>query len=166
MPELPDVENYKRYLDETALHQKIEDVAVGSPKILRGLSGPRLREALRGRQMQRSRRYGKHLLVALDDGTWLTLHFGMTGRLAYFKGLADDPRHDRLRFDFANGYHLAYLDQRMLGEVGLAENADAISARAASRPPKARRGGERIRSAGVSSQTPVFMTQYRNWRLQ
>ena len=128
MPELPDVENYKRYLNATALHKKILGVNIGSRKILRGVSGPGLKRALQGRRMKRTRRRGKHLLVALDDGTWLTLHFGMTGRLAYFKDLDDDPEYDRLRLDFSNGYHLAFENQRLFGRVGIVPDADAFIA--------------------------------------
>lgn len=39
MPELPDVEVRKRYLDSTALHQHIAHVAVKNCKVLRKLSG-------------------------------------------------------------------------------------------------------------------------------
>lgn len=35
MPELPDVEIYRRYLNSTALHQKIEEVEIGSAKVLK-----------------------------------------------------------------------------------------------------------------------------------
>jgi formamidopyrimidine-DNA glycosylase len=34
MPELPDVETYKRYLDATALHQRIAHVTVVAPIVL------------------------------------------------------------------------------------------------------------------------------------
>ncbi len=128
MPELPEVENYRRYLNATALHKEIQNVEIGSAKILRGISGRALKRNLRGRRMERSRRHGKHLLVALDDGMWLTLHFGMTGRLTYFQSLVDDPEHDRLRLDFDNGYHLAFDNQRLLGRVGLVPDADAFIA--------------------------------------
>lgn len=128
MPELPDVESFKRYLDATSLHKKIDEVHVGSAKVLRGISGRRLKDALRGRSMEGTSRRGKHLFAALDDGRWLTLHFGMTGRLAYFKSLDDDPKHDRLRLDFENGYHLAFDDQRLFGRVGLIDDLDAFVA--------------------------------------
>lgn len=119
MPELPDVENFKRYLDATALHKKIEKVKVGSHKILHGISGPRLAKTLAGHALESTHRHGKHLFAGLDNGDWLALHFGMTGHLAYFKDLADDPKHDRLRLDFANGYHLAFVNQRLFGSVEL-----------------------------------------------
>jgi formamidopyrimidine-DNA glycosylase len=128
MPELPDVESYKRYLDATSLHQEIADVRVANAKVLSGVSGRKLQRALRGRSFERTRRHGKHLFVALDDDRWLRLHFGMTGRLAYFKHLKDDPAHDRVRFDFDNGYHLAFDDQRLFGQVGLINDPDAFIA--------------------------------------
>lgn len=126
MPELPDVENYRRYLGANALHKSIAGVHVGSARILRGIGGKRLSDTLAGRSMQTTRRHGKHLMVQLDDGGWLTFHFGMTGRFRYFKRLQDDPKHDRLRIDFDNGYHLAFENQRLLGEVGVAKDADAF----------------------------------------
>lgn len=128
MPELPDVENYRRYLNATAIRKTIEGVTVGSTKILRGVSGRGLARALRGRHIEGARRHGKHLLAKLDDGAWLTMHFGMTGRLKYFKRLADDPAYDRLRLDFDNGYHLAFVNQRLLGRIGLAQDADGFIA--------------------------------------
>jgi formamidopyrimidine-DNA glycosylase len=124
MPELPDVESYRRYLSAKGLHKRIRDVHVGNTTILRGVTSRGLKQALRGRQMERTRRHGKHLFALLDDGTWLAMHFGMTGRLAYFKRLEDDPEHDRLRLDLANGYHLAFDDTRMLGRVRLISDPD------------------------------------------
>ncbi|MFZ1865080.1 MAG: DNA-formamidopyrimidine glycosylase family protein [Polyangiales bacterium] len=128
MPELPDVEHYKRYLDATSLHLKIAGVHIGTAKILRGVSGRKLTQALRGRCLDRTLRHGKHLFVALDDGNWLRLHFGMTGSFLYFKNLDDDPEHDRMRLDFKNGYHLAFDDQRLFGQVGLIKDPDAFIA--------------------------------------
>ncbi len=128
MPELPDVENYTRYLRRTALHKKISEVKVGRARIVRGTSARTLARTLKGNCFKRARRHGKHLLVALDKKGWLAMHFGMTGRLAYFKHLEDDPKYDRLRLDFANGYHLAFESQRLLGGVRLLDDADAFIA--------------------------------------
>jgi len=126
VPELPDVENYRRYLNATALHKTIEGVDIGSPKILRGVPERSLVRALQGRRIERARRHGKHLLAGLDDGTWLTMHFGMTGRLNYFRRLSNDPVYDRLRLDFDNGYHLAFVNRRLFGRIGLEKDANAF----------------------------------------
>ena len=124
MPELPDVELYKRYLDQHALRQTIERVAVNDARILGDLPAKAFVARLIGNRFEDSRRHGKHLLVRLQKDGWLTLHFGMTGKLLYFREETDDPPYDRVRFDFAGGRHLAYVNRRMLGRVGLADDAD------------------------------------------
>jgi formamidopyrimidine-DNA glycosylase len=126
MPELPDVELSKRYLDEHALRQTIERVAVNDARILGELAARTFIARLSGNRFEESRRHGKHLLVRLRRDGWLTLHFGMTGGLVYFRSEADDPPYDRVRFGFKGGGHLAYVNRRMLGRVGLADDAYAF----------------------------------------
>ncbi len=128
MPELPDVELFKRYLDRTSLAQTTERVQVNDARILGDLPAERFVAALAGNRLEASRRHGKHLLVRLARGGWLTLHFGMTGGISYFENLADDPPYDRIRLDFEGGRHLAYTNRRMLGRVGLADDADQFIA--------------------------------------
>lgn len=126
MPELPDVEVLKQYLDATSLHQEIQDVDVRSHQVLEDVSARRLKEGLEGRRFESTRRHGKNLFVGLDDGQWLHLHFGMTGGLSYFKSIEDDPQYDRLLISFDNGYHLAYIAQRKLGELALVGSVEAF----------------------------------------
>jgi formamidopyrimidine-DNA glycosylase len=126
MPELPDVEVFKHYLDATALHQTIDQVAVKSRKILRHLSPLRLARRLKGRKLASSHRHGKLLLIELADGArYLVLHFGMTGTLKYFEDEAEEPPHTRLLLRFTNGSYLAFDCRRMLGEVDFTEDAKA-----------------------------------------
>jgi formamidopyrimidine-DNA glycosylase len=124
MPELPDVELFKRRLDRAALGRRIERVVVGDPRILGDLAAADLVARLEGNRLQRSHRHGKHLLVGLTAGGWLSLHFGMTGALVLFDDLADEPAYDRVRLDFAGGGHLGYVNRRMLGRVGLTDGID------------------------------------------
>jgi formamidopyrimidine-DNA glycosylase len=85
MPELPDVESFKRYLDATSLHQRIAHVDVLSAYVLKDISARELAHRLKGRCFESSRRHGKHLFVRTDGDVWLRLHFGMTGSLRYFR---------------------------------------------------------------------------------
>jgi formamidopyrimidine-DNA glycosylase len=124
MPELPDVEVFKRYVNSTSLYQKIESVEVRNTKILGGVSAGKLQSTLKGRMFESTRRHGKNLFVELDDGGWLLMHFGMTGRLKYFKDMDQDPPHDRFLISFENQYHLAFDCQRMLGKVELIEDLE------------------------------------------
>jgi formamidopyrimidine-DNA glycosylase len=124
MPELPDVETFKRYLDATSLHQRIEDVDVRKTYVLKETSPRELTRKLKGRRFESSRRHGKHLFVRADEDVWLRLHFGMTGSLQYFKNEEQAPRHARVLFAFANNHRLAFDDQRQFGQVGLLKDVD------------------------------------------
>ena len=117
MPELPDVEALRQYLQATSLHQEIAEVDLRANALLEETKPARLAGELVGRSFESTCRHGKYLFVALDDGDWLVLHFGMTGDLQYFKDIDQDPEYDRLLIGFANGYHLAYIAPRKLGEV-------------------------------------------------
>jgi formamidopyrimidine-DNA glycosylase len=128
MPELPDVELFKRHFDETSRDRTVARVEVLEARVLEGLAPAAFAARLQGRRLGAGRRHGKHLLIALDDGTWLALHFGMTGRLQYFAEPQDDPPYDRVRFDFADGGHLAYVNVRLLGRVRLVADAEAFLA--------------------------------------
>jgi formamidopyrimidine-DNA glycosylase len=124
MPELPDVETFKRYLDTTSLHQQISGVHVESACVLKGVSGRELAHRLKGRCFESSRRHGKHLFVRADGDIWLRLHFGMTGSLRYFQRNEQAPPHTRVLFIFVNTHRLAFEDQRKFGEVGLVKDVD------------------------------------------
>jgi len=124
MPELPDVENFNRYLNATSLHQRIANVDVRSAYLLKGLSARELERRLKRRRFKSTRRHGKHLFVRANSHLWLRLHFGMTGSLHYFKDEKQAPKHTRLLFVFANSHCLAFADQRKFGEVGLIEDVN------------------------------------------
>lgn len=126
MPELPDVENYCRYFKRHALKKAITGVAVGDKRALDHISERQLQDRLTGAQFVATRRHGKHLFARTSKGGWLTMHFGMTGHLEYFKDGEDEPSHDRVRFDFGKSGHLGYVDPRLFGRVGFVDDADAF----------------------------------------
>src|SRR5438034_10115532 len=124
MPELPDVETFKRYLDATSLHQPIKGVEVRSVYVLKGVSAREFGRQLKGRSFESSCRHGKHLFVRTDGDLWLRLHFGMTGSLEYLKDQRQAPKDTRVLFGFANHSRLAFRDQRKFGEIGLLKDVD------------------------------------------
>jgi formamidopyrimidine-DNA glycosylase len=124
MPELPDVETFKRYFDATSLHQRIGHVDVRDAYILKDISGRELARGLKGRRFKSTRRHGKHLFVRANSHFWLRLHFGMTGSLHYFEDDEQAPKHTRVLFVFANYHRLAFEDQRKFGEIGLLKDVD------------------------------------------
>lgn len=123
MPELPDVEYYKRYIDATALHHVVDTVAVDTPELLKGVSARTLRRHLKGHPFHSTARHGKHLFLRIDRG-WMVLHFGMTGLVRYHKQGADLPDYARVRFKFDNGYEMTFDCPRKLGYVSYAPDRE------------------------------------------
>ena len=126
MPELPDVETWRRYVEATSLRHRIDAVAVDAPRMLTGISPTRLESALRGRSFERTWRHGKYLFVQAGTSGWLVLHFGMTGFLEYGKGApaVEPPR--RLSIGFSNGYRLDAIWRRRLGRIAFAASCGAF----------------------------------------
>src|ERR1044071_9464351 len=124
MPELPEVETFKRYLDSTSLHQRLIAVDVRDAYVLKGVSARELALRIKGRRFEHSHRHGKHLFVRIGDELWLRLHFGMTGDLQYFKGPEEAPKTARVLFHFTNNRRLAFDDQRKFGEIELIKDVD------------------------------------------
>ncbi|MBN2025695.1 MAG: Fpg/Nei family DNA glycosylase [Actinobacteria bacterium] len=128
MPELPDVEMFKGYLDSTALHKKIRKTEVSEERILSGVSQQMLARRLKGSELEETKRHGKYLFARIRGDGWLVLHFGMTGELAYYKDPHDRPEHARMVLRFENGYELAYVSQRMLGQVSITGDIESFAA--------------------------------------
>ena len=123
MPELPDVEGFKRVLAKNALRKTIDRVNVSDARILGKLSTRTFASRLQGAKLVAVRRHGKHLMANIDRGGWLTLHFGMTGALQFVQNCDEEPPFTRVRLDFRNDGCLACTNKRMIGRVGLAEDA-------------------------------------------
>ena len=121
MPELPDVEVYKRYFDSVALHQPISRIDIAARRIIAGASSRELERALVRQAFESTERHGKYLFARIGNGRWLMLHFGMTGSLSYYEDDNDRPRFTQLLVDFENGHRLAYVDPRKLGWVVLVD---------------------------------------------
>lgn len=129
MPELPDVEVMRRYAEARVLGRRIGTVSVRPDGMKTGTSEGTLRGALRTHDLRETRRHGKHLFLRSSEerGRWLRLHFGMTGWLHVWdgEGKGEEPDATRLRVDFEDGGHLAFVCPRKLGEIDLVEDPDA-----------------------------------------
>ncbi len=127
MPELPDVEVFRKYLDSTALHQTVESVEVRAPDILDGVSSKQLQSKTKEHQFMSTDRHGKYLFTRLSSDGWLVFHFGMTGYFSYFKDSKQAPKHTRALFSFDNGYQLAFVLQRKLGRIFVTQDMDSFA---------------------------------------
>ncbi|HWC38252.1 MAG TPA: DNA-formamidopyrimidine glycosylase family protein [Acidimicrobiales bacterium] len=119
MPELADVEGYRRRLSNHGRGRRIAAVEVGDAGVLRNTTSRGLSRALRSRRLEEPERRGKYLL-AHTDGPTLLLHFGMTGELSWSNSRDDRHRHDRVVLVLDGEGELRYRDQRKLQGIWLA----------------------------------------------
>lgn len=122
MPELPDVEVFRQYVDATSLHQRVDHLHVRDEALLRDVSRQKLVSAVVGTEFERTARHGKFLGLHSTGGPWLLLHFGMTGGIRAHGQDKPAPPHTALALDLANGLRLAYTNTRRLGMIGLADD--------------------------------------------
>lgn len=125
MPELPDVEGFRRVLAEHGTRRRIRGVRVADPQILHGVSAKALRETLVGHRFGKPERHGKWLIVPLSNRAILLLHFGMTGSIVWTDTGAPPHPHDRVSFAVRDG-ELRFRDMRKLQGIWLV--ADRASA--------------------------------------
>lgn len=137
MPELPEVEAYRRLAEVTALGRPIVEVEAPDAWFLKGgIGAGDVEQALVGSRFAAARRRGKLLLVDTDDGRTLGLRFGMTGRLVVdgvagvdrllYTSSRDDPAWDRFAVRFAGGGRLRVSDPRRLGGVTLDPDEESL----------------------------------------
>ncbi len=128
MPELPEVASFRSYFERNALGRKIGFARVTEPRIVRGTTPEKIEREHAGSVFVSIRQHGKYLFAELDTGRWLVLHFGMTGFLEYGLDRKAPPAYTRFLVGFRGGGVLAYVNQRMLGWVGLAASPEEVVA--------------------------------------
>lgn len=132
MPELAEVEAYRRLAEQVVGRTVAEVVAPDAWYLKRGLTAVAVEDLLPGRTITAARRIGKLLLLETDgDGPVVGLRFGMSGRLLVDGHAAVDnlmyasnrelERWDRFALRFASppGGDLRMRDSRRLGGVEL-----------------------------------------------
>lgn len=128
MPELPDVELFKRLVEQHCMGCVIAKAVVADPGSLDGSSPTALQERLKGERLRSCRRHGKVLFIEVASAGALTMHFGTNGSLAYLVRDQQEPPYVRLWLDFADGDRLAYVNPRRIGHVQLVQSSDAFIA--------------------------------------
>lgn len=137
MPELPEVEAYRRLAGEAALARPIAGVTSTDTFVMkRGTTEAALVDALLGEQVLAARRIGKQLLLDVSNGHVLGIHFGMAGTLVvddeqgvrelWYSSHRLLPQWDRFTLAFADGGRLRLNDSRRLSAVVLDPAEDAL----------------------------------------
>lgn len=110
MPELPDIVVYLEALDQRVLGRTLNNVALGSPFLLRTAEPPLA--AVHGHKVVDLRRLGKRICFGFENDLWLVLHLMIAGRLHWKDSTASKkqgspPKLPNKRnlavFEFSNG---------------------------------------------------------------
>src|SRR6476620_6234185 len=106
MPELPEIEAWRRALDDPVSAFPIEKAGPAHIATLQTVDPPL--PALEGRRLAGAERRAKRLLFPTDDGELVLLvHLMSAGRLRYLRPGEKGPKTPAFRLRFQDGAHLA-----------------------------------------------------------
>ncbi|MEX2587756.1 MAG: bifunctional DNA-formamidopyrimidine glycosylase/DNA-(apurinic or apyrimidinic site) lyase [Actinomycetota bacterium] len=121
MPELPEVETYRRDLEPHLLGSTLARVQVrntpNAPRILRRHGPVGFAEQLERARVVAVGRVGKFLTLSLDLPVALVLHLGMSGRLMLAEPDDAYPPHTHVVLDLDGDRQLRFVDPRSFGEM-------------------------------------------------
>jgi formamidopyrimidine-DNA glycosylase len=120
--ELPEVEVVRRDLEKDVIGRRIAAVEVrrmkNTKRVIRRHKTPKeFRDRLVGHKVGRAERKGKYVLLHLDDGNVLVVHFGMTGRFLRGNKRLPLDNHTHVIVTFQTGGDLRFVDPRTFGEM-------------------------------------------------
>lgn len=116
MPELPDVEVYRKTALRCLSGKKADGAAVKDSRALKGKNTKKNLQGIKGR-LGPIKRQGKNLFFKSENRGWFVMHFGMTGRLECVPKGAKEPDYSKVIFSLSGGSKLVYIVKRMLGKI-------------------------------------------------
>jgi formamidopyrimidine-DNA glycosylase len=120
MPELPDLEVIKEYLQGVLPSQRIEAVEVLRPLVVRALVADDFAGTLQGKRISRVRRRGKFLLLDLDSGHVIVVNPMLAGRFFYCRPEERRRAKTFVILHLSGGMDLRYVDPKAMGKTYLA----------------------------------------------
>ncbi len=115
MPELPEVETTRRGIEPHVSGVEVREIIVRRYDLRQPVS-PTL-PTLEGHQILTAARRSKYILLAINDGTTLLIHLGMSGSLRVIDPADVWKKHDHVGISLGNGKQLRFHDPRRFGLV-------------------------------------------------
>jgi formamidopyrimidine-DNA glycosylase len=120
--ELPEVEVVRRDLEKDVVGRKVTEAEVRPSKnamrvIRRHGKRREFTDRLVGRKFTKAERRGKYVLLHLDNGDVLVVHFGMSGQFVRGNKRVPLPPHTHVILTFQQGGDLRFVDPRTFGEM-------------------------------------------------
>jgi formamidopyrimidine-DNA glycosylase len=117
MPELPEVETVRAWLEPKLVGRRFEHVEIVDPRLTRPADPAGVAAELEGERVAALDRRGKYLIVRFESGRVLLIHLRMTGQLLHANG--DSPPaedvHRRAVVRLDDGSDVVYRDVRRFG---------------------------------------------------
>jgi formamidopyrimidine-DNA glycosylase len=120
--ELPEVEVMRRDLEREVVGKRIKEADVRPHRnamriIRRHARRKEFSDRLAGKKITKVDRKGKYLLLHLEEGEVLVVHFGMSGQFVRGTKRQALPLHTHVVLEFVQGGDLRYVDPRTFGEM-------------------------------------------------
>jgi formamidopyrimidine-DNA glycosylase len=116
MPEAPDLEVIKGFLNRRVQGYQISSATVLKPTVLRSLAGD-FPNDIQGRTFNKVHRRGKFLLIELSGDRWLAINPMLTGALQYCEPRTRVYKRTCIVLSLAECGELRYLDDRQMGKA-------------------------------------------------
>ena len=120
--ELPEVEVMRRDLEKDVVGRKVATADVRASRnamrvIRRHGKRKEFTDRVVGRKFTKAERRGKYVLLHMDDGDVLVVHFGMSGQFVRGTKRVPLPQHTHVVITFVQGGDLRFVDPRTFGEM-------------------------------------------------
>lgn len=133
MPEIPEVEAFKKYIDEHCLHKTIKDVMITDTRVIKTPIAV-FEKNLKHTSFKKTERMGKFLVISLiGSHQKLVMHFALTGYLLYVTpvhkaatGKKSSDRFSVVIFVFDDGSMLHVKSVRKFAKLWLLDNITHI----------------------------------------
>jgi formamidopyrimidine-DNA glycosylase len=116
MPELAEVEFYRKQWDSGISRSVLSVVLHSGKRVFRSVNTRELQAKLAGARLLGSAVSGKQMLFRFSRGLWLGIHLGMTGKLLLAPRNFKPGKHDHLVL-FQKNAALVFSDMRQFGRV-------------------------------------------------
>ncbi len=113
MPEIPDLEAIRHYLQPRVAGHPVTAVGAPLPWLVR--TGAQGLDTLVGHGFTDITRRGKYLLFDVDDGRHLVINLMLTGRFHWVESASKTQAQVAVSLTFDHGYDLRYSDERRMG---------------------------------------------------
>ncbi len=127
MPELPDLEVVRQFLQDNVVSTTITEFKVLRPLVLRPLVQGDVAEQVTGKNILSIERRGRLLLIFLSGDLVLVIHPMLAGRLQYCDPKEKLRQNTFVTFTLSNGKHLRYFDDETMGMIYVVEKDNLTS---------------------------------------